>query len=220
MPEVVVRQTGPEDEGELVRRVLAGEKALYAVLVRRYNPRLYRAARGIVGNDAEAEDVVQEAWLKAYAALGSFEGRSKLSTWLTRIAVHAALARKRRKGGGPPREPTEGADDGSQRPLIGRGPEDATHDGELRSLLEQALDGLPAHYRSVFVLREVEELSTREAAELLEVTEEVIKIRLHRAKLALRVLVEERLGTAVRGLYGFDGARCDRIVASVMSQIL
>jgi RNA polymerase sigma-70 factor (ECF subfamily) len=207
------------DEVELIRRIVAGETALFAVLMRRNNQRLYRVARGIVGDGAEAEDVVQETWLKVFAALGGFESRARLSTWLTRIAVHEALARKRRKGGGPPREPPDEEDDGRLRPRLRRGPEEAATDGELRVVLEQAVDALPATYRSVFVLREVEELSTREAADVLGVSEDALKVRLHRAKLALRVAVEERLGAAVRTLYGFDGTRCDRMVAAVMGRL-
>jgi RNA polymerase sigma-70 factor (ECF subfamily) len=207
-------------DDELVRRILGGEAALFAVLMRRNNQRLYRVARGIVGEGAEAEDVVQETWIKAFAALGGFEGRARLSTWLTRIAAHEALARRRRKSGGPPREPPgDEEDDGRLRPRLRRGPEESANDGELRLVLEEAVDALPAMYRSVFVLREVEELSTREAADVLGVSEDALKVRLHRAKLALRVAVEARLGAAVRTMYGFDGARCDRMVAAVMGRI-
>jgi RNA polymerase sigma-70 factor (ECF subfamily) len=203
---------------QVITRVLAGDTALFEVLMRRYNQRLYRAARSILRDEHEAEDVMQQAYVNAYMHLGQFDGRSKFATWLTRIAVNEALARARRRG----RYMT--MDDGdsiqSQRPL------DATPDPErlaiareLGVLLESAIDRLPDGTREVFVLRQLEGMRTDEVADALSVSEAVVKTRLFRARGALRRDLLERAGLAESNAFRFLRPRCDRIVRAVMSRL-
>src|SRR5215471_15663355 len=152
---------------EVVSRVLAGESALYELLMRRHNQRLYRVARAILRNDTEAEDVMQDAYVRAYQHLADFEGRAKFSTWLTRIAVHEALARSRRRSRFQSLDNSEESNGGVMRTLAsaGRNPEEAAYDRELGSVLERAILGLPEDYRLIFMLRDVEGMSTNETAE-------------------------------------------------------
>jgi RNA polymerase sigma-70 factor (ECF subfamily) len=208
---------------EVVARVLAGETELFEVLMRRHNQRLFRAARAIVQNDAEAEDVMQEAYTRAFAQLGQFQGRAQWSTWVTRIAVNEALGRLRRRGrfvnSDVDEEQEAGMDDPTQSGAPPEGPEDQVAARELSGFLEGAVDALPDIYRSVFVLREVEEMSTAEAAECLGVSEELIKVRLHRARAELRRRLEAHVGSALHNVYSFYRPRCDRVVANVMARI-
>jgi RNA polymerase sigma-70 factor (ECF subfamily) len=192
---------------------------------------VFRAARAIVRDDAEAEDVMQEAYARAYAQLAQFEGRAQWSTWVTRIAVNEALGRVRRGGRfvntDLDREQEAQVDRGDDafRGAKGAaapfpvGPEDQAAARELGGFLERAMDSLPDIYRSVFVLREVEEMSTAEAATALEISEELVKVRLHRARAALRQRLDQRVGSALRGVYDFHLTRCDRVVAAVMARI-
>jgi RNA polymerase sigma-70 factor (ECF subfamily) len=199
---------------DIVARVLGGETALFELLMRRHNQRLYRVARGIVGDDAEAEDVTQEAYVRAFQHLGQFAGRAKFSTWLTRIAVHEASARRRRRG--------RQIDVQESMPALASpaaGPEQRAADQELGRAIEAAMDALPAVYGAVFMLREVEGLSTAETAACLEINEETVKTRLHRARLLLRNHITARVGAAARESFQFAGARCDRTVAAVMARI-
>jgi RNA polymerase sigma-70 factor (ECF subfamily) len=228
--------SGTISDAEIVARVLAGEVELFEVLMRRHNQRLFRTARAIVRDEAEAEDVMQEAYARAFAQLAQFEGRAQWSTWVTRIAVNEALGRVRRTGRFVSAD-VEGVEeatlsssktdrnDGAWREVNGpgtpfpSGPEDQAAARELGGFLERALDDLPDIYRSVFVLREVEELSTAEAAECLNISEELVKVRLHRARTALRERLDRRVGSALRGVYDFHLSRCDRVVAAVMARI-
>ena len=216
---------------EIVARVTAGDTELFEVLMRRHNQRVYRAARAIVRDDAEAEDVMQEAYARAFAQLAQFEGRAQWSTWVTRIAVNEALGRVRRGGrfvnqdlGGEQEARLDRSDDawrganGAAAPFP-VGPEDQAAARELGGFLELAMDELPDIYRTVFVLREVEEMSTAEAAAALDISEELVKVRLHRARAALRQRLDQRVGSALRGVYGFHLSRCDRVVAAVMARI-
>ena len=206
---------GPWSDDEVVARVCRGEVRLFEVLMRRHNQRLFRAARAILGDDAEAEDVMQDAYVRAYSHLRQFEGRAAFATWLARIAVNEALARRRR------RTRFVGLD--GEAALVagpGRTPEEGAADRELAALLEGAIDALPASYRVVFVLRELEGLDTRETAESLGIPEATVKTRLHRA----RTLLRERLQVEVRSeaagaAFAFAGARCDRMVAAVLGRI-
>jgi RNA polymerase sigma-70 factor, ECF subfamily len=204
---------------EIVRQVLAGDTALFAVLMRRYNERLYRAARSIIRDDREAEDVMQQAYVNAYSHLQQFDGRARFGTWLTRIAVHEALSRVRRRGRYEP------FDDGltNVEPFqpfdAHQNPERQAFNGELRELLEWAIDGLPDGAREVFVLREIEGLSTAETAEALEVSEDVVKTRLSRARAALRRVLLEHAGATAPHAFRFYRPRCDRVVADVMHRI-
>jgi RNA polymerase sigma-70 factor (ECF subfamily) len=215
-------------DGQVVARVLAGETALFEVLMRRHNQRVFRAARAIVKDDAEAEDVMQEAYARAFTQLAQFEGRSQWSTWVTRIAVNEALGRIRRTGRFVSAE-LDGIQEarmdearwganGLVRPAPA-GPEDHAVARELGGFVERAIDELPDIYRSVFVLREVQEMSTAEAAACLEISEELIKVRLHRARAELRRRLDARLGSALRGVYDFHLSRCDRVVANVMARL-
>jgi RNA polymerase sigma-70 factor, ECF subfamily len=207
-------------DDEVVRRIGLGESALFELLVRRYNQRVYRVARSIVRDEAEAEDVMQQAYVNAYTHLGQFEGRAQFSTWLTRIAVHEALARVRRRGRLTEIDAmTEAADGGEALRSRGPGPEEQALTGELRSALEASLDAIPEMYRTVFVLREVEGLSTAEAAESLEASEDVVKTRLHRARSLLQRELLARAGEGARHAFSFDAVRCDRIVAGVFSRL-
>jgi RNA polymerase sigma-70 factor (ECF subfamily) len=205
----------PSDE-ELVGRIRGGEPALFEVLMRRHNRRLYRAARAILGDADEAEDVMQQAYLDAFLHLGQFEGRSRFSTWLTRIAVHEALARRRRRAVEEKAMPVDARLAGLRSR---HDPEREAHAEELRRLLEHALDALPARYRCAFVLREVEGLSTAEVAECLGVSEEVVRTRLHRAKRMLRDGLYEKVGAAGPEAFEFHLARCDRVVAGVFARL-
>jgi RNA polymerase sigma-70 factor (ECF subfamily) len=213
------RLEGWSDE-EVVGRVRDGETALYEILVRRYNQRLYRVARAILRDDAEAEDVMQDAYVRAYQHLGQFEGRAPFATWLTRIAVHEALARLRaRQRMQPFEEP--GEDEEANMPIVERSldPEQETSKVELARLLEEELLQLPEQYRSVLMLRDVEELSTAETAEALGLTEENVKVRLHRGRAMMRRNLIERMGSRAKDAFPFMGTRCDRVTAAVLRRI-
>ena len=204
---------------EVVRRVRAGEGALFEILMRRYNQRLYRISRAILKDGAEAEDVMQQAYVNAYVNLHQFADRAKFATWLTRIAIHEALARARRRGRFAE---IEGMENDERHPELrsrNPDPEREAFSAEVRQALEASLDSLPAIYRSVFVLRDVEGLSTAEAAECLTVTEEVVKTRLHRARGMLRQELLERAGLAARDAFPFFAPRCDLLVGAVLARL-
>jgi RNA polymerase sigma-70 factor (ECF subfamily) len=212
---VVSEQT---DE-DVVRQVLDGNTALFELLMRRHNERVYRAARAILRDDQEAEDVMQQAYVNAFAHLRQFNGAARFATWLTRIAVNESLARVRSRG------KYETFDDelSSVRMLTASStlpnPEHVALAGELRALLEWAIDTLPAGLRTVFVLREVEGLNTSEVAEILDVSEDVVKTRLSRGRAALRRVLVNRTGVAARDAFRFYRPRCDRVVAAVLARI-
>jgi RNA polymerase sigma-70 factor (ECF subfamily) len=208
-------------DDDVVSRVRAGETGLYEILMRRYNQRLFRVIRSVVMNDDEAEDVLQEAWVRAYEHLDQFAGRASSSTWVTRIAFHEALARTRKNKRWTPLENPEGEimAEAERRQTTAETPEMQAERSQLGRMLQAAVDGLPETYRSVFVLREVEQLSTTETAECLELSEEAIKTRLHRSRALLRRDLESRLGPAISEAYAFLGARCDRIVMRVLERI-
>jgi RNA polymerase sigma-70 factor (ECF subfamily) len=216
----LVRSQNLSDE-EVVARVLAGDTALFEILMRRYNQRLYRVARSILRDDAEAEDVMQDAYVRAYQHLGQFAGRAKFSTWLTRIAVHEALARVQRRNRFQDLDPVA-APEGDGMELLksqDRDPEQQAGNAELRVLLEEAVAALPEGYRSVFMLREVEQMSTLETAEALELTEATVKVRLHRAHALLRRALYERTGATATHAFAFAAPRCDRVVSAVFSRL-
>lgn len=205
---------------DVVLRVKAGDGALFEILMRRYNQRLYRVARSIVRDDTEAEDVMQQAYVNAYTHLAQFAGRAQFSTWLTRIAVYEALARRRRRRRLPEIDSMSDHDD-TRGALASSGPdpEQEAITGELRTALEASLDTIPEMYRTVFVLREVEGLSTAEAADCLESSEDVVKTRLHRAKALLRQELLARAGTLAGTAFRFHAVRCDRVVAAVITRL-
>jgi RNA polymerase sigma-70 factor (ECF subfamily) len=205
---------------EVVERIHAGETALFEVIMRRYNRRLYRVSRSILGDDAEAEDVTQDAYVRAYLHLDQFDHRARFSTWLTRIAVHEALSRARKRQRiveiDAASELTEGRMKlESKMPS----PEQEVLTNTTRIMLEGAVDKLPETYRSVFMLREVEGMTTAETADCLDLSEEAVKVRLHRARSLLRKEIYAQTGAATASAFQFMGARCDRLVSAVMKRI-
>ena len=204
---------------EIIRQVVDGNTALFELLMRRYNERVYRAARAIVSNEEEAEDVMQQAYVNAFTHLQQFSGAARFSTWLTKIAIHEALARVRRRG----RYEAYADADSDGESLMSRdpaeNPERQAFTGELRGLLEWAIDTLPPGMREVFVLRDVEGLSTAEVAEALDVSEDVVKTRLSRGRAALRRVLIERTGASAPEAFRFYRPRCDRVVMHVLARI-
>jgi RNA polymerase sigma-70 factor (ECF subfamily) len=191
------------------------------MLMRRHNQRLFRVIRSVVTNDDEAEDVLQEAWVRAYEHLEQFEGRASFATWVTRIAFHEALARTRNSKRWTPLQNSGGGimAEADRRQTTLETPETSAIRGQLGRMLQAAVDALPEAYRSVFVLREVEQLSTSETVECLGLSEEAVKTRLHRSRALLRRDLENRLGPALAEAYAFLGTRCDRIVTRVLDRI-
>lgn len=208
-------------DDEIVRRVRSGDTALYEILMRRYNQRIYRIARSILRDDSEAEDVMQEAYVRAYQHLADFMGAAQFSTWLTRIAIHEALGRVRKRA----RMEEFDSLPNSELTMIGKNmgsdhdPERSAYDRELKIILEGAIDKLPRDYRTVFVMRIVEEVSIAETAECLGITIETVKTRLHRGRALLRKHLERRAGIVAPEVFPFHLSRCDRIVQRVFQRI-
>jgi RNA polymerase sigma-70 factor, ECF subfamily len=211
---------------DLVALVLAGDGLAFAAIMTRYNQRLYRVAQGVVRDEAEAEDVLQEAYVRAFAALPGFRGESALGTWLTRIVLNEALGRMRR------RRPTEQLDvldqeaqTGDSRVIMFPGvdgapnPEAAAARSQVRRLLEHAIDDLPEAFRLVFVMRDIEEMSIEETAANLAIRPETVKTRLHRARRLLRKNLDDKLSTVLRDTFPFQGARCARITQAVLARL-
>ena len=196
---------------EIVDRVRAGDRALFELILRRHNERIYRTVRSILRDEAEVEDAMQQAYVDAFAHLGDFAGRARFSTWLTRIAVHEALARKRRQR--PEGELM------TNLPDPNRSPEQRTQDAETQKLLVTAIDELPEHFRTVFVLRAVQGLSVEETAETLDLNTETVKTRLHRARGLLQKAIIARTEPALAQALPFPDTRCDRVVAAVLHRI-
>lgn len=219
----LLQQATREEWGdeEVVKRVLDGETALYELLMRRHNQRLYRVARAILRDDAEAEDVMQDAYVRAYQNLASFEGRAKFVTWLTRIAVHEALTRSRRRLRFQALDPAdESHGEIMQSPAsTSRNPEQQAYDRELAVVLERAVQSLSEEHRLVFMLRDVEGLSTEETAQCLNLTEENVKVRLHRARAGLRKRLYRVAGAASARCFEFHAVRCDRVVKNVFATL-
>lgn len=211
---------GPPDD-EIIERVRSGDAAAYEILMRRYNQRVYRAVRAILGDDADVEDAMQEAYIAAYRHLDDFAGRARFSTWLIRIAVNQALDRLRRAGRSLPFDPLAGEalERAAGVAALGDDPEQRAGDRELGRLLERAIEALPAAFRAAYVLRELEGMETAEAAQSLGIEEATLKTRVHRARQRLREALGRDLGTAVEDVFRFGGERCDRVVAAVMGRI-
>lgn len=215
---VLDRWTALSDE-QIVARVVDGQTALFEILMRRYNERMYRAARSIVRDELEAEDVMQQAYVNAYAHLRQFDGRARFSTWLTRIAIHEALGRVRKRGR---YESVDFNQEDSSVVYLQTtlpGPEHEVFAGELRAFLESAIDTLPDGLREVFMLREVDGLSTADTAACLTVSEDVVKTRLSRARASLRRDLAARAGLVASDAFRFPQPRCDRVVAAVFARI-
>jgi RNA polymerase sigma-70 factor, ECF subfamily len=222
-PTEVATSQEPLSDEEVVARVLAGETGMFEIVMRRHNQRLYRVARAILRNDGEAEDVMQDAYVRAYEHLDQFagRGRAKFSTWLTRIAVHEALARQHRGNRYQELKPmSEREGDPMDRfASLAPNPEQQASNSEIRSLLEEAVEKLPDAYRTIFMLRDVEEMSTADAADVLEITEENVKVRLHRARALLRKSLYVRAGMERKEAFNFHAVRCDRVVKNVFERI-
>ncbi len=199
-------------DNQLVRQVLAGESARFEILVHRHSQRVYRAARAILRDDDEAADVVQETFVRAYRKLGQFAGRAKFSTWLTKIGVYEALARRRksRARAVPRREPAD-AKESRNAPDTGLDPERGVLVREVRALMEAAIEDLPDLYRTVFVMRMVEEMSTADTAEVLNLSQDAVKTRLRRARALLREKLHAAVGPLGREAFRFAGERCQRM---------
>ncbi|MDB4934704.1 MAG: polymerase sigma-54 factor RpoN [Labilithrix sp.] len=221
-PEPMGHTASVESDEALVARVLGGETAVFELLMRRHNRRVFRAARAILRNDTEAEDAMQEAYVAAFTHLRDFAGRARFSTWLVRIAVHEALGRLRKSKRLTSLDDgeSEGADyDQESSMSTARSPEDAASDVEVRALLETAVDALPIAFRTVFVMRAVEEMTVGEVAEALEIPEETVRTRLHRARGLLRDALAQRLDAAAPSAFDFHLSRCDRVVDAVLKRI-
>ena len=199
---------------EIVARVQGGDHALFELIMRRHNERIYRTIRSILRNESDVEDAMQQAYVDAYEHLGDFAGRARFSTWLTRIAVHEALARRRRYSP----ESMEGEVMASL-PGSERTPEQRTQDSETQQLLLAAIDELPEHFRTVFVMRSVQGLSVEETAEALELEEATVKTRLHRARGLLQKAIIEKTEPGLARAMPFQAPRCDRVVAAVLRRI-
>jgi len=215
------REEAVPDDEEVVRRIRAGEAVLFDVLMRRYNQRLFRVARAILKDEAEAEDVMQQAYVNAYTHLHQFEERARFGTWLTRIAFHEALARRRRRARFEEVDAMPEHDKRTMEQLTSKdlSPEDQAIRREMHGILEAAVDTIPEIYRSVFLLREVEALSTTETAECLGISEDNVKTRLHRARAMLRQEMFERAGLTAGALFPLHLSRCDRVVGAVFAEL-
>jgi RNA polymerase sigma-70 factor (ECF subfamily) len=213
------------DDDALLRRIRAGDRDAFTDLMRRYNRRLYRVARSVLRDDAEAEDALQDAYLQAYRALPAFRGEAALGTWLTRIVVNAALMRQRKTG--RLADVIElGADFGSDDAVLPRDrldepaqPELAALRAQTRRLIETGIDKLPAAFRTVFMLRAVEELTVEETATTLDIPEATVRTRYFRARAMLREALAREIDFAIEDAFRFDGARCDRIVDAVRRRL-
>lgn len=215
--------TSHTPEAELVSRAARGDEAAFEAIMRRHNRLLFRTARSILKNDPEAEDALQDAYLRAWRALASFRADARLSTWLVRIVANEALGRMRRKDARiipldaamnsiEPESQSSLTDDPAHRP------EHLVMRTELRKLLEERIDLLPDAFRTVFMLRGVEELSVEEVAQILDIPEATVRTRYFRARSLLREGLATAIDTTLADAFAFDGARCDRLVAGVLAR--
>jgi RNA polymerase sigma-70 factor, ECF subfamily len=218
MTSAAVVGSAEQTDEAVIRQVLEGNTAMFELLMRRYNERVYRAARAIVRDEHEAEDVMQQTYVNAFTHLRQFNGSSRFSRWLTRIAINESLARVRRRGRYETFDELSNVEP-FMSSNVTENPERQAFTGELRGLLEWAIDTLPDGMREVFVLREVEGLSTSEVAESLDVSEDVVKTRLSRGRAALRRVLLERTGATAPEAFRFYRPRCDRVVAQVLARI-
>jgi RNA polymerase sigma-70 factor (ECF subfamily) len=213
------------DDAALVRLARAGDAASFRAIMQRSNRRLYRIARAVVNNDSEAEDVVQEAYVRAFTGLKDFRGESSLATWLSRIVLNEAMGRLRRRrptvdiAAMETRQAPQG--DVVRFPLASMepDPERAIAQRQISALLESAIDGLPDPFRTVLVARAVEGMSIEETAELFGLKPETVKTRLHRARHLLREALEKQIGPVLSDAFPFDGRRCQRTTEAVLARV-
>ncbi len=212
-----------DDEPAIARRIASGDHAAFELLMRRHNRRLYRLARATLRNDAEAEDALQEAYLSAYRSIGRFRGECALFTWLSRLVLNECLGRQRRYARRQNVIPIVTLDtyrDVDAMTTTDAGsPDKEVARAEMRALLERKLDALPDTFRTVFVLRAVEEMSVEETAACLSIPEATVRSRHFRARSLLREALAREIDLAERDLFEFGGAHCDRVVASVLSRL-
>ena len=212
-------------EAELVRLAQAGDGEAFRVIMQRGNQRLFRVARGVVRDDAEAEDVLQEAYVRAFAAIGGFRGEAGVMTWLTRIVLNEARGRLRKRRPMVGLEQIEAAQmDGAQvipfpNAFGSASPEADAARAQIRGLIEHAVDDLPEAFRIVFIMRDIEECSIEETAANLELKPETVKTRLHRARRLLREALDARLASTMVEAFPFMGARCNRITEAVLARL-
>ncbi|RUW88962.1 RNA polymerase sigma factor [Mesorhizobium sp. M7A.F.Ca.US.010.02.1.1] len=206
-------------EMQLVRRALARDGDAFRTIIKTHNQRLYRIARGVVRNDSEAEDIVQEAYVRAFAHLDAFRGDSSLATWLSRIVINEALGRLRK------RRRTVALPENPQAEIIrfplnpSDDPERTMAQRQILQLVEQATDSLPDVYRTVFVARVIEGLSIEETADLLGVRPQTVKTRLHRARALVRKALDDQIGPVLLDAFPFAGRRCERLTSAVMRRL-
>lgn len=210
-------------DADLVARAAGGDAQAFEVIMRRHNRLLFRTARSILKSDAEAEDVLQDAYLRAWRALGGFRGDARLSTWLVRIVVNEALGRLRRSDAQiiPLDAAMSSTDPDTQACLTadgGRQPERVAMRSELRQMMEARIDLLPDAFRSVFMLRAVEEMNVEEVSQALGIPEATVRTRFFRARSLLREGLATDIDVAIADAFSFDGARCDRIVATLLAR--
>ncbi len=225
MPNTATKTADGCSDSELARRVATGDKAAFEQVMRRHNRALYRTARSILKDDAEAEDALQDAYLLAYRNMDKYRGESSLATWLTRIVVNEAIARSRK--GSRRAEIIQLAGDDESFDMAEpdmddpntEQPERAAMRADARRLLEQKIDELPAVFRTVFMLRAVEEMTVEETAACLGIPDATVRTRFFRARSMLRESLSREFDYALEGAFGFDGARCDRIVAGTLARL-
>jgi len=211
------------NDDSLVRDVRRGSPTAFGAMMRRYNRRLYRTARAILKDDSLAEDALQEAYLAAFRHMDEFRGDAALGTWLTRIVVNQALQALRRTRRDRVVVPFEESDAQHEALNVAdspdTGPENMLLRAQTRRLIERNIDALPEGYRTVFVLREVEDLTVEETAAALDIPAATVRTRLFRAKARLRESLAQQMDVATQDAFGFDGERCDRIVRTVLDRI-
>src|SRR4051794_9121835 len=228
-PITMARMTQPASlasgasDSELIAQAAAGDARAFEALMRRYNRMLFRTARAILRDDAEAEDALQEAYLQAYRSLASFRAEAKLSTWLARIVANEALMRRRKQTRRADILPMQSADSAEVEQVMetdsDNAPDMRAARGEMRRLLEAQIDALPETYRTVFMLRAVEELSAEETATVLDLPPATVRTRLFRARSLLREALAQKIDVACEDAFSFAGERCDRVVASVLVRL-
>lgn len=213
------------DQTDLVRLAQAGDSEAFRAIMQQGNQRLFRIARGVVRDDAEAEDVLQEAYARAFAGIGAFRGDAQVLTWLTRIVLNEARGRVRRRRATVDLDQVEQAQQAQVIPFpnaVGFGaasPEADAARRQIRGLIERAVDDLPAPFRIVFIMRDIEDCSTEETAANLRIKPETVKTRLHRARRMLRQALDEQLASSMVGAFPFLGARCARITGAVLERL-
>lgn len=222
MPWTTTASAVPSGEDDLIRRARARDEAAIRAILQANNRRLFRIARGILRNDSEAEDVVQDTYVRALTHLGEFRGQSSLSTWLVRIAMNEAMGRLR--GARPALPLDEQREDKSGAEVIefratSSDPEKSVAQRQIQAVVEQAIDDLSEPFRLVFIARVIEEMSIDETADLLGLKPETVKTRLHRARGMLRVNVEKEIGPVLLDAFPFAGQRCERLTDAVLRRL-